>query len=273
MILVVTLFGLLTKDRVFSPNENRNLAQRPKITISAIADGSFLSDLSTYYADQFPGRDSWLSIQLFVNKLMGSKEAGGVYLGKDNFLMQIPSQPNEEQLKKNLKKMEAFAKAHPDVNMVASIIPNAVTVYEEKLPQNAPVRDQREDLKQLDAALTQVKFVDVTKTLCEKNTEQLFYRTDYHWTSLGACYGADALLREMPVAPAASQAVTEHPSLSRNAPFSIKADERERIERALRMSGGNVKRAAELLEISRRTLYRKLDKYRIDCAWIRENER
>jgi len=82
-----------------------------------------------------------------------------------------------------------------------------------------------------------------------------------------------APVREMPVAPAASQAVTEHPSLSRNAPVSIKADERERIERALRMSGGNVKRAAELLEISRRTLYRKLDKYRIDCAWIRENER
>ena len=208
MILVVTLFGLLTKDRVFSPNENRNLAQRPKITISAIADGSFLSDLSTYYADQFPGRDSWLSIQLFVNKLMGSKEAGGVYLGKDNFLMQIPSQPNEEQLKKNLKKMEAFAKAHPDVNMVASIIPNAVTVYEEKLPQNAPVRDQREDLKQLDAALTQVKFVDVTKTLCEKNTEQLFYRTDHHWTSLGAAYAFEKIAPALNLkAPALSEYV------------------------------------------------------------------
>lgn len=193
MILLVTLFGLLTKDRVFSPNENRNLAQRPKITISAIVDGTFLSDLSTYYADQFPGRDSWLSIQLWLNKLMGSKEAGGVYLCKDHYLMQIPGQPNEVYLKKNLADMEAFAKTYPEVNMVAAIVPNAVTVYADKLPKNAPVRDQREDLKQLDAALTQVKFVDVTKTLCDKNTEELFYRTDHHWTSLGAAYAFEKI--------------------------------------------------------------------------------
>ena len=193
MILLVTLFGLLTKDRVFSPNENRNLTQRPKITFSAIADGSCLSDLSTYYADQFPGRDSWLSIQLWLNKLMGSKEAGGVYLCKDNYLMQIPAEPNEEALKKNLTDMEAFAEAYPEVNMVAAIIPNAVTVYEDKLPKNAPVRDQREDMKRLDSALTKVKFVNVTDTLCAKNTEELFYRTDHHWTSLAAAYSFEKI--------------------------------------------------------------------------------
>lgn len=193
MILLVTLFGLLTKDRVFSPNENRNLAQRPKITFSAIVDGSYLSDLSTYYADQFPGRDSWLSIQLWLNKLMGSKEAGGVYLCKDNYLMQIPAAPNEEALKKNLTDMEAFAEAYPEVNMVAAIIPNAVTVYEDKLPKNAPVRDQREDMKRLDSALTKVKFVNVTDTLCAKNTEELFYRTDHHWTSLAAAYSFEKI--------------------------------------------------------------------------------
>jgi DNA-binding NtrC family response regulator len=55
--------------------------------------------------------------------------------------------------------------------------------------------------------------------------------------------------------------------------LSIKADEKARIEQALRVSGGNVKKAAELLEISRRTLYRKMEKHRIDCGWIRENER
>lgn len=203
MILLVTLFGLFTKDRVFSPNENRNLAQRPKITFSAIVDGSYLSDLSTYYADQFPGRDSWLSIQLWLNKLMGSKEAGGVYLCKDNYLMQIPAEPNEEALKKNLTDMEAFAEAYPEVNMVAAIIPNAVTVYEDKLPKNAPVRDQREDMKRLDSALTKVKFVNVTDTLCAKNTEELFYRTDHHWTSLAAAYSfekiAPALNLKVPV--------------------------------------------------------------------------
>lgn len=193
MILLVTLFGLFTKDRTFSPNENRNLAQRPALTLSSLADGSFLSDLSTYYADQFPGRDSWLSIQLWVNKLLGSREAGGVYLCKDNYLMQVPSAPNEEYLEKNLKAMEAFATAYPDVNMVAAIVPNAVTVLADKLPGNAPVRDQRADLVQLDSALNMVDFVDITDKLCENSDQELFYRTDHHWTSLAAAYAFEEI--------------------------------------------------------------------------------
>lgn len=193
VILLVTLFGLFTRDRTFSENENRNLAQRPALTWSALADGSYLSDLSTYYADQFPGRDSWLSIQLWLNKLLGSREAGGVYLCKDNYLMQVPGEPNEEHLDKNLSAMEAFARQYPEVNVVASIVPNAVTVHADKLPRNAPVRDQRADIARLDGALAQVNFVDVTDKLCENSTQELFYRTDHHWTSLAAAYAFEEI--------------------------------------------------------------------------------
>lgn len=51
--------------------------------------------------------------------------------------------------------------------------------------------------------------------------------------------------------------------------LSIRRGERERIEQALYQTHGNVKQAAELLEISRRTLYRKLDLYQIDYKNIR----
>ena len=192
-ILLVTFSGLFTKDREFSPNENRNLAQRPALKLSALADGSYLSDLSTYYADQFPGRDSWLSIQLWLNKLLGSREAGGVYLCKDNYLMQVPADPNEAYLEKNLAAMEAFAEEYWEVNMVAAIVPNAVTVHADKLPKNAPVRDQRGDLAGIDAALTEVDFVDVTDKLCENSNQELFYRTDHHWTSLAAAYALEEI--------------------------------------------------------------------------------
>lgn len=193
MILLITLFGLIAKDRTFSENENRNLAQKPELSWTAVKDGSYLSDLSTYYADQFPGRDSWLSIQLWLNRALGSREAGGVYLCKDDYLMQVPGDANEEYLEKNLKAMEAFAKAYPSVNMVATVAPNAVTVHADKLPKNAPVRDQRADLERLDAALSKVNFVDVTEKLCENSAEQMFYRTDHHWTSLAAAYAFEEI--------------------------------------------------------------------------------
>ena len=188
VILVFSLAGLLAKDRAFSENENRSLAQKPQLTWQAVKDGSYLSDLSAYIADQFPGRDTWLSVNLGMHKLLGAKESGGVYLGKEGYLLQIPGAPNEEQLDRNLSAMEAFAKAYPDINMVASIVPNAVSVLSENLPANAPVRSQQADLKGIQGKLSTVQFVDVTDTLEQHDDEQLFYRTDHHWTSLAAAY-------------------------------------------------------------------------------------
>ena len=187
-ILVFSLVGLIAKDREFSENENRSLTQRPELSLQALTDGSYLSGLSDYIADQFPGRDTWLSVNLSMQKLLGAKESGGVYLGKDDYLLQVPGAPDEAQLERNLQAMEDFAIAYPEVNMVATIVPNAVTVMEENLPKHAPVRDQREDLRNIQSKLSAVNFVDVTDTLENHDSEQLYYRTDHHWTSLAAAY-------------------------------------------------------------------------------------
>ena len=193
VILVFSLVGLIGEDRAFSENENRSLAQKPALTWNAIKDGSYLSDLSSYVADQFPGRDTWLSVNLGMHKLLGAKDSGGVYLGKDGYLLQIPGEPNETQLARNLQAMERFADAHPDMNMVASIVPNAVSILSENLPANAPVRSQKADLQHIQSKLSAVRFVDVTEPLEEHDDEQLFYRTDHHWTSLAAAYTFGAL--------------------------------------------------------------------------------
>ena len=47
------------------------------------------------------------------------------------------------------------------------------------------------------------------------------------------------------------------------APLSLSASERERIEEALGASGGNRERAALLLGISRATIYRKIKSHGI----------
>lgn len=193
VIMLITVLSLVTKDRVFSENENRNLAQKPQLSREALAEGKYLSDVSTYYADQFPGRDNWLSIQLWLNRLLGSRESGGVYLCADDYLMQIPGEPNEEQLRRNLKAMDAFAAAYPDVNMVAAVVPNAVTVHGDKLPKNTPVRDQRADLRTVREGLDKVTFADVTEKLCANSGQNLYYRTDHHWTSLGAAYAFEEI--------------------------------------------------------------------------------
>lgn len=185
-VVLFLVLSLLVPDKEFSENENRSLAQFPKL--SDVLDGTFLSNLGDYFADQFPARDMWMSLNLGVNKLLGQKEVSGVYLCEDDYLMQVPSDPNEEQVERNLAAVNTFAEAHPDLKTVMAVVPNAVTIHSDKLPKNAPVRDQGADLVDIRGQLTVTDFVDTTKTLKAHSDEYLFYKTDHHWTSLGAAY-------------------------------------------------------------------------------------
>ena len=187
-VVIFTLLGILWKDRDFSEAENRKLAGFPDVSLSALVDGSFLTGLGDYVTDQFPLRDTWISLNLGVNRLLGQKEASGVYLCADDYLIQAPSDPNAVQLERNLTAIRSFAADHSELNTVMSIIPNTVTIHADKLPANAPVRDQRADLRQIQTGIGDVQFVDVTDLLIAHRDEQLFYRTDHHWTSLGAYY-------------------------------------------------------------------------------------
>ena len=187
-MIFFTVLGVALPDKDFSESENRSLADFPKITLTSVTDGSFLKGLSDYVADQFPGRDLWISLNLWMNKTLGQKEASGVYLCDDDYLMQVPGEANEVQFQRNLDAINVFAQKHTDLNMVMTVVPNAVTVHADKLPANAPVRDQLADLAQIQGRLSEVQFVDVTDSLMEHKDEQLFYRTDHHWTSLAAYY-------------------------------------------------------------------------------------
>ncbi len=185
-VIVFTILGLLIPDRDYSESENRSLAQFPELTLSSVADGSFLSGLGDYVADQFPGRDGWISLNLWMNELLGQREVSGVYLCGDDYLMQVPSDPNETQLQRNLAAIGDFAEKHQELNTVMSVIPNAVTIHADKLPENAPVRDQIVDLLTIKNGIKPVNFIDVTTAMASYKEETLFYRTDHHWTSLGA---------------------------------------------------------------------------------------
>lgn len=55
-ILCLTLGSLLTPDRTYSDSENRKLAQFPKLSWSAVKDGSWFSDLESYTAVSSPPR-------------------------------------------------------------------------------------------------------------------------------------------------------------------------------------------------------------------------
>ena len=197
LIAVFLVLNLITPDREYSETENRKLAQMPAFSFSALADGSYFSGLGNYIADQFAGRDFWISLNLGFSQITGAREAGGVYLCADNYLMEIPGEPNHPSVQRNLEAINAFAAGHKNLRVYMTVVPNAVTVHADKLPANAPCRDQIADITGIKNTLVGVEFLDVTDALLAHSEEMLFYRTDHHWTSLGAKYAFDFMAPRM----------------------------------------------------------------------------
>ncbi|MBQ2734375.1 MAG: hypothetical protein IJF33_00935 [Clostridia bacterium] len=201
VLLFFIVINFFASDREFSDAENRALVQSPELSWQSLKDGSYFEGIDDYLADQFVGRDFWISLRLGFTQLMGATESNGVLLCEDDYLMEKPVAPNEELVTKNIEAITEFAEKNAGLNMYVSIVPTAACVMEDKLPSNAPVRDQQADISALQKKLTGVKFLDVTAALKSHSNEEIYYRTDHHWTSLGAYYAFLHLAKEMELSP------------------------------------------------------------------------
>lgn len=198
MILFLALAGAVQPDKTYSEEENRVLAESPAISWEGIREKEYMNDLESYVSDQFAFRDVWIRLKVQCDLLAGKREFNGVYLGKNKYLMQIPSKPDEKQVEENMQAINAFTERNEGINVDMMIVPNAAYTMKEYLPDGAPVRDQGADTENIRSQLTeQADYIDVTETLREHVDEGLYYKTDHHWTSRGAAYGFEAAAAEL----------------------------------------------------------------------------
>ena len=78
-----------------------------------------------------------------------------------------------------------------------AVIPNAACILADKLPKDAPVRDQSADLTALADSLQGISFLNVSDALSAHTDGSSYYRTDHHWTSLGARYAFEAMAEKL----------------------------------------------------------------------------
>jgi hypothetical protein len=181
----------LTPDKTFSEVENRNLTQRPTLTAKALLSGDFMSDYESYVTDQFAGRDGWTAAKAYAEKAVGKQENNDVYFCADSTLITRFDAPDEKKLSSNLSYVSKFADK-ATVPVYFGLIPTQACIWADKLPEGAPNYDQALVLEEA-SQTAGVQFADLYTALMEHKDEDIFYRTDHHWTSLGAYYGYEAL--------------------------------------------------------------------------------
>jgi hypothetical protein len=200
----IALFFILNAvmpDKEFSERENRYLQQSPAFSLQSLFSGRFTSEFETCTTDQFAFRDSWTTLKARGELAVGKDENNGVYYcgettsGEGVTLIKGFSAPDQDDLDTKLDALEKLSDA-TDVPLYFALIPGASEVWKDKLPKNAPVASEKAVIDYA-YAYTDVKTVDMLSALSVRAEEPIYYRTDHHWTSLGAYYGYAALMEAM----------------------------------------------------------------------------
>ena len=184
--LLVGLFTVLKTHRSYSRLENRQLARLEAPTLSAVADGSFTAGINSWFSDQFPGRDACIAVNTKTKQLLGEREIKGVYMDGEKQLFLIPDTPDEAAMEKNLAAIDAFSEKNEKIRSYFCLVPNAIFVQADKLPANAPAPDQKAQIEEAYGKLANTATVDVLPALSERKDDYIYYRSDHHWTGLGA---------------------------------------------------------------------------------------
>ena len=193
------LLNLLLPDKVFSEQENRYLQTAPRFTFSSLFSGKFTESFETYLTDQFAFRDGWIALKARAELAGGKRENNGVFLCDGETLIEPFTAPKQDDLDFSLDAVNALAETS-DIPVYFALIPSASEVWRGLLPVGAPNDSQRETIGHA-YSYVRTTCADVLGALDAHADEPIFYRTDHHWTTLGAYYGYTAVAEAMGLTP------------------------------------------------------------------------
>jgi len=225
---------LPSKDR--SPAERRaDLQDFPKVSFETIFakrtealsdeelaevnsnDGpyNFMEYFKTYAEDQFPGRVTWMRIKTISDVVLGRNrfEAGGsaVYRSDGRLLpdsdysymqnaVNDAGVPVVSNYNANLAAINRISSTG-ERNYYLALVPTSSTVYNDRLPSYVTVPNEVEtvfpDMLAKAGVGENLTYLNLYEALYANRDEYIYYRTDHHWTSLGAYYAYQSMMAGM----------------------------------------------------------------------------
>lgn len=193
-LILTGIIGVFMPDKKASEMENRILTQKPIFTWKDLKSGKFTSKYEEYITDQFPFRYFWVSVKSNTERILQKKDNKNVYLGKEGYLLQKPEALDKELISKNIDAINKFADDNRDLKTYFLLAPNSMEILKDKLPPFATTYDQYSVINDIKNSLKlNVNFVDIYDNFNQHKEEYIYYKTDHHWTSLGAYYAYNKL--------------------------------------------------------------------------------
>lgn len=195
-IFIMFVLYLIVPQKAFSDVENRDLQLMPTPSLSSLADGSYMSKFETYTTEQLPFREGFVRIKALIKQITLSNENNGIIKGSDGYLFET-TYGISAQYGKNVAALKKFT-ADIDRPVYIAIAPTAPEILRDKVPEGFRTINQKQELDTLESTLinnssnggADIRWIDLYETLDSHSSlgEQMYYRTDHHWTSLAAYY-------------------------------------------------------------------------------------
>ncbi len=174
--------SILTEDIIFSQYENRKLQTLPNFSMDSLFSSKYTSEFDAYVNDQFPLRPQWIQVKTSLERNILFKNCiNDVYLGKDDYLINryTTKDINIARIEKNIEYLNKFSAQH---DAIVIIPPTASEVLVDKLPFGYYHINQANYLDKIENRS------DTSNILYEHTDENIYFKTDHHWTLLGAYY-------------------------------------------------------------------------------------
>ena len=221
--LGMTLLFFLLPKASYSKTENRELASLPELTfekenekgeeykgaagaLESVNKGikAFNKGLVSFVKDHFPFRDGYMAVDALYKLGVGRMGSGGVIVASDGYLLTEERPAGKEELKQ--LKARAFV-----ISALCGKIPSTVAVAGkgsevmlDKFPDAIDLSPIDGNRRAINAAFEDrgIDYIDLTPVLRAHTEEDVYFRTDHHWTALGAYYGSAEILARMGIEPA-----------------------------------------------------------------------
>ncbi len=229
ILFLVFIFGfaavnlLKPHSQEASKLEQRDIATQPEFTAERFFDGEYTRDFDNYFSDNFAYRTSLVQVGSNMKELKGIPDEDRVSIvvaGVNNMDGDIGDGPVKDadrskyivikdrafmSFKFSAPAADKYAAAlnrfrdsvDPKVRVFSMLAPSSVEFAENKSMQEIS-ESQKDAFVYVNSRLSEsIGKVDAYGGLNQHKSEYIYFRTDHHWTALGAYYAYTKLMETM----------------------------------------------------------------------------
>jgi len=225
LIIIPAVVFWIIPDQKVSEEENRSLQQLPAFSVGSLVAGKYTSSMAKYYADQFPLRNHLIGAKTLFSYAFGINENKGAVIAKDGWLIQRFDKYSEKSIAEksagelggdltfaenmaNIKNnsgyinqfYENIKELYPDIKFTVAVPPRKIDIMTDYLPAHFPIERHEKYFDELHKYINYDIYASLLG-LKANGKKNLYYKTDHHWTTLGAYYAYDILGKKMGYTP------------------------------------------------------------------------